>query len=829
MQLSIRHRGILVIAIPIVTIVTIILGAISTQNGVQNGLRTTSSELLPLVEVLGEVESSLSVAHAESMRQILLSMSGVKGEPFDRQSQRTQAATEWAIDALRTARSMSTTHGAFDDSELLDLYIEQQTNALEMAAIDPSTGRLLYTAADNTFAELLDELHAAADLVREEARTIGQNAEAKGERATLYFSLAAVLGAVLTIGVMASTLRAITVPLVAMTGAMKRLSNNDMQVKIAYHGRRDEIGAMAQAMEVFRSNAIERRELEAQAAAQREAEKLALARQRAEEERLRMTARLKHEFGKVIGAASSGDFTRRIDTRFADENLDALSQDINRLVGTVEDGVATAQAAVRALATGQTFDGDKTMFSGAFAEMFENIEECSRQIRKQAKSLQYNARHDALTELPNRRYLEEFLTDEKERIGTANRSYALLHIDLDRFKQINDSLGHHAGDAVLKRAADILRCACRGSDFAARIGGDEFVIFCAADQNDVTAPNPLRNRSEEIADRIVEFMRRPFDFDGVQVRSGASVGIALCSASEFDPTELMVSADLALYEAKNKGRGKWHLFTPDLHHVAISRKHMADDILRALEADEFVPYFQPQVYAGSHSIAGLEALARWQHPKLGLLPPADFIPIAEEVGVISRIDQIVAEKAAGAVNRMREQHGINVPRLSLNLSFAQIQDKDPVSVLKRLRSPNFKICVELLESVFYDDLNDQEAWLIDDIASAGIDVEIDDFGSGHASISSLMRLRPARLKIDRSIVKPLIDLPEQHRLISAIIDMAHALDIGVIAEGVETMEHAKLLEKLGCPILQGYAFARPCDEASFVELCQNDKLSRALG
>ena len=149
MQLSIRHRGILVIAIPIVTIVTIILGAISTQNGVQNGLRTTSSELLPLVEVLGEVESSLSVAHAESMRQILLSMSGVKGEPFDRQSQRTQAATEWAIDALRTARSMSTTHGAFDDSELLDLYIEQQTKALEMAAIDPSTGRLLYTAADN--------------------------------------------------------------------------------------------------------------------------------------------------------------------------------------------------------------------------------------------------------------------------------------------------------------------------------------------------------------------------------------------------------------------------------------------------------------------------------------------------------------------------------------------------------------------------------------------------------------------------------------------------------------------------------------------------------
>jgi len=357
-------------------------------------------------------------------------------------------------------------------------------------------------------------------------------------------------------------------------------------------------------------------------------------------------------------------------------------------------------------------------------------------------------------------------------------------------------------------------------DFVARVGGDEFIVFCARDIAANVQGATLERYAKTVASRILDKMQAPLEIDGKEIRSGASVGLAFSTSAEFKPTEMMINADLALYEAKNAGRGRVHIFTPELHRNAIERKHTADDILRGLESDEFLPFFQPQIFSNSGRIAGFEALARWEHPEKGLLFPGDFLPVAEEIGAIARIDQMIARKSVEAVRRMRDDHGIDVPKLSLNFSFARLKDDGILAELERIKPSDFTICIELLESVFFDGLTDQEAWIIDSISDSGFEIEIDDFGSGHASVSGLMRLRPQRLKIDRTIVAPLIESPEQGLLVEAIIKMAQALGIGVIAEGVETMEHAQIVTDLGCPILQGYAFAKPLPEADAVSFCK---------
>ncbi len=705
----------------------------------------------------------------------------------------------------------------------LDRYVRQQEAALNIAAVDPSSGRLLYTSADNTFEELISELQQAAEDARKDAKSIAHDVQTRSEQAALYFILAALIGGAIVILIMRSILQAIVTPLIQMKSAMQRLSDNDLDVAIAHHHRSDEIGAMANAMEVFRHNAKERQRLEAktaklaaEAAERREAEKLALERARADEMRRKMTAQLKDDFGVVIQAANAGNFNNRIDTQFADENIDALAQDINILVSTVEKGVTAVQQAMRALAQGKPLPENGPTFMGAFADMMDNINETSLHISAQANHLRHAALHDALTGLPNRRYLEQFLAQEKILVSNRDRAFALLHIDLDRFKQINDTLGHAAGDELLQRAAGVLTSSCDAQDFVARVGGDEFVVFCARDTAATGQNVPLEQYAATVAELIVEEIQQPLLFDVEEIRSGASVGVAFSTSAQFDPTKMMINADLALHEAKNAGRGRLHIFTPELHHNAIERKHMADDIRRALEAEEFLPFFQPQIFAKSGAIAGFEALARWHHPEKGMILPSDFLPVAEEIGVISRIDQMIARKSVAAVQRMRDEHRVDVPKLSLNFSFARLKDDEVLAELKRIKPSDFTVCIELLESVFFDGLIDQEAWIIDSISDAGFEIEIDDFGSGHASVSGLMRLRPKRLKIDRSIVTPLIKSQEQGRLVEAIIEMARALDIGVIAEGVETIEHAQILTNLGCPILQGYAFAKPLAEAEAV-------------
>jgi diguanylate cyclase (GGDEF)-like protein/PAS domain S-box-containing protein len=432
-------------------------------------------------------------------------------------------------------------------------------------------------------------------------------------------------------------------------------------------------------------------------------------------------------------------------------------------------------------------------------------DEQNSELEKARMRMESAALHDALTGLPNRRYLDQMMIEMDANAEHASE-ITVLHIDLDRFKDINDTLGHAAGDLILRQASSTLLQNIREGDFLARIGGDEFVI--------------ISRRSEgsedyaETAARLIEAISKPVDYEGHECRVGASIGIASRAHGE-KVDQLLVNADIALYEAKRRGRNRVEKFSDALKLATINTKKTADEILRSLEQNEFIAWFQPQFDAHSLEIVGIEALARWDHPTKGILTPDAFLNIAESLKVVSTIDDMILNQALLQRYRL-EANGIHVPTVSVNISAQRLRDETLIDRLKTLSFKPGTLSFELLESTSFDGHDGELIPQIEKIRELGIDIEIDDFGTGYASIVTLLKLTPRRLKIDRQLIAPIVDSPDQQRLVSSIIDIGRARGIEIIAEGVETMAHAAILRDLGCHILQGYALAKPLSPAELL-------------
>ncbi len=437
--------------------------------------------------------------------------------------------------------------------------------------------------------------------------------------------------------------------------------------------------------------------------------------------------------------------------------------------------------------------------------------------------IEHNALHDSLTGLPNRRYLDETLAEHALQFQSNGEKAALLQIDLDRFKQINDTLGHTAGDAMLVHAAHVLKSTVEPSDFVARVGGDEFVIVRRWAG---TASGISVDALSDLADRIIERMQQPFTYQGHECRVGVSIGIATDTDFLADPLRLLVNADIALYRAKDLGRNRHQFFNDALQAEIVATKRVADDILTGLDESQFVAFYQPQFDAETLEVIGVEALARWKHPVDGLLAPQAFMRIAEELNVVSAIDRLILEQAIDDLQSWEEM-GIAIPKASVNVSARRLRDDQLIQSLKRMNIREGAIAFELVESIFLDDTDELLTWNVDHIKELGIDIEIDDFGTGYASIVSLMKLKPRRLKIDRQLILPIVNSPGQRQLVGSIIDIGHSLGIEVLAEGVETMEHARLLRQLGCDALQGYAFARPMSGPDLISFVQQRQWRKA--
>lgn len=438
-------------------------------------------------------------------------------------------------------------------------------------------------------------------------------------------------------------------------------------------------------------------------------------------------------------------------------------------------------------------------------------------LRRQAE---HESHHDALTGLANRRYLERELDIRVRNARQAAGGIAVLHIDLDRFKMINDTLGHAAGDFVLEHVADVLHRETRSDDVVARIGGDEFLILSYSKGEH----EPL----SRMVNRIIESLSKPVEFDGNLCQFGASIGVNTATGKEledFDSGRFLSNADIALYSAKEGGRGRYVFFNKALRAETEASKSLSDELILGLENGEFYPVYQPQVDAQTGEWIGVEALARWEHPEKGGLSPSVFIPIARRLGMLARLDEAIMEQGLKDLTHW-DAVGIHVPKLSLNLSEHRLADPAFLDWLETHDLPVGRLSFEVLETVFSDDFDDVRRFAVDRLQELNIALEMDDFGTGHASLAGLLSFSPQRLKIARELAGP-VDTSERHaRLVSGTVDVAAALEIEVLAEGVERKEQADVLRDLGCQSLQGFYFARPMPANELVKWWRGNMVAK---
>ncbi|MEM8790639.1 MAG: EAL domain-containing protein [Pseudomonadota bacterium] len=412
--------------------------------------------------------------------------------------------------------------------------------------------------------------------------------------------------------------------------------------------------------------------------------------------------------------------------------------------------------------------------------------------------IERRALSDELTGLLNRRGLEVELG---RRLGeTREARLAVILVNLDRFKQINDTLGYEAGDHVLRAVVKTLRPLIGDDDTFARSSGNEFAIVREVGRDDQT--------TKDLGRQILRAVAQPILYQDRPCRISACIGVAYERDETKTVSELLLDADVALHRAQEQGRGHLEIFSREITLELEEKKRLADEVSEALENEAFFPIYQPQFDTHTLEIVGVEALARWQHPTRGILAPNTFLKIAEEMNVLSEIDRQIFERSVADMRRL-ERKGIEVPRLSVNISLKRLCDPDLMRSIDRLDTSGLEIAFELLETIFLDDQNEDYDWSIDQLQERGIDIEIDDFGSGRASIVGLTRVRPKRMKIDRQLVIPILDSESRRDLLAALVDIGRSLGIGVTAEGVETMRHIEHLRDMGCDTVQGFGLARP--------------------
>jgi len=453
--------------------------------------------------------------------------------------------------------------------------------------------------------------------------------------------------------------------------------------------------------------------------------------------------------------------------------------------------------------------------------LFQDISEKKykeKLLKEQAFKLAHQANHDALTGLPNRTLFRDRLEETIKYSKRNNKKFALMFIDLDRFKQINDSFGHQFGDKFLLEVTTRLKKILREEDTLARLGGDEFTIIA----KDIHSKEDCK----VIAEKILDILKEPIYIDNNQIYASLSIGISLYPDDSNNTSNLIKYADSAMYRAKEKGRNNYKFYSFELTMKAFENVVMETKLRSAIKNEEFEVYYQPQVVASADKLIGVEALVRWNHPELGLVSPAKFIPIAEDSGLIVDIDRIVMKKALKDYNKAKEM-GCSFKKLSLNLATKQLLRDDFISYIETtLQNNNFNpknLGLEVIESDIMRDPY-SSIKILEKINDLGIDISVDDFGTGYSSLAYLKKLPINKLKIDRSFVMDIINDEDSAQIVNAIIVLAKSLNLDIIAEGVETKEQCDFLLQMGCKNIQGYYFSKPLCFEDMIQYCKKSEL-----
>jgi len=466
---------------------------------------------------------------------------------------------------------------------------------------------------------------------------------------------------------------------------------------------------------------------------------------------------------------------------------------IRERLAAVRERVASTK--IQTLSDGRVFAiSHQPMSDGGWVATHQDITD---QRRSEAK-IAHMALHDALTDLPNRSLLNERLEQALAHVKRGDIVATHL-LDLDHFKNVNDTLGHAVGDKLLQAVAGRLGALIRETDTVARMGGDEFAIVQVALEQPADAAT--------LATRIIEAISAPYDIDGHQVTVGTSVGIAIGPNDGVDPDQLMRNADLALYRGKSEGRGIYRFFEPGMDLELKARRALECDLRNALVEGQFELYYQPVISLGHGNITGFEALIRWIHPERGIVPPGEFIPLAEEIGLIVRIGEWAIRQACSTVAAWPDDVTVSV-----NISPAQFRNPGLVqAVIVALADsglPARRLELEITETVL---LEDSEATLstLHRLRDLGVKIAMDDFGTGYSSLSYLQSFPFDRIKIDRSFVKDITSASGSLNIVRAVASMAKGLGMAATAEGVETQEQLETVRSEGCTEMQGYLFSRP--------------------
>ncbi len=445
------------------------------------------------------------------------------------------------------------------------------------------------------------------------------------------------------------------------------------------------------------------------------------------------------------------------------------------------------------------------------SSVLDNNKEMLRQliseidIRKETeKKLSYMAQFDALTGLANRTLFNEFLSQTLARTERQGSLFALLFLDLDHFKNVNDTLGHDAGDELLIQVADQLKNCVRSSDLVSRFGGDEFAIIM-----DVKQPED----AAKVSEKIITEISTPFDLSAKQVQIGVSIGIALYPADGKTADKLRKSADTAMYHAKHCGKNNYQYFVQEMHDKATAQMTLENDIKKAISQEDFDLYMQPQIDASTGKPLGMEALIRWPHASRGMISPAEFIPASEKCGLIIPIGDWVMRKTCQCISMLTDNSFLpDSFRIAVNVAVPQLQQKQYVETVKQIIDetgvdPKY-LEIELTESTMMD-APERIRSVLHEFHEMGVRIALDDFGTGYSSLNSLGRLPVNCIKIDLSFVQNIGKDSNDELIIKSMIALAHGLDLQVVAEGVETQDQIDFLRHHGCDLLQGYFFSRP--------------------